>query len=141
MNNGSKLSVESVDTDVSLEAWDQLIVVFECLPTAEAKRGFIDYAQAVVGFNKLRGYLSGAHAEHTKSPLHGVLAAMKLDEERLWAHSKIGKDELATSLFLLFQGLSCDAERVAFVQFADAVIGYHIAKNELGPVDWQRWSM
>ena len=141
MTNGTRLSVEPAPADASLEAWDQLMQVFENLPTAEAKRGFIDYAQAVVGFNKLRGYLTGVQTENPSSPLHGVLAAMKLDEERLWVHSKSGKDELATSLFLLFQGLSCDAERAAFVQFADAVIGYHIAKNELGSVDWQRWSM
>ena len=141
MSKSAEQRAESGTLDTALEAWDRLIQAFDNLPTDDAKRGFLEYARAVLDFNKLREYLAGRKTDTPKSPLNSVLVAMKLDEERLWAHSKSGKDEIAASLLLMFQGLSCDAERFAFTQFAEAVIDYHITKNEIEPSDWQRWSM
>lgn len=141
MTNRTKATLDSDTTDETLQAWDKLLQAFDSLPNNEAKLGFLEYAQAVLDFSKLRRYLTGIRTEEIGSPLHGMLFAMKLDDERLWEHSKAGKDELATKLAMIFQSLSGNAERVAFAQFADAVIGYHITKNETSQIDWRDWSM
>lgn len=125
----------------SLEAWDRLVKAFDNLPNDQAKQGFLDYAQALLDFGKLRRYLKGGRSGDTTSPLHGVLFAMQLDDERVWANSKSGKDQYMTALAVMYQGLSCEAEQVAFAQFADAVIGYHITKNEIAPAGWRDWSI
>lgn len=141
MTKKTKASLEPDTIDETLQAWDRLIQAFDSLPNDEAKVGFLEYAQAVLDFSKLRRYLTGIQTEEISSPLHGMLFSMKLDDERLWEHSKAGKDELATKLVMMFQALSGNAERVAFAQFADAVIGYHITKNETSQIDWRDWSM
>ncbi len=138
--------VANTTSDLSNEAWDAwelLIQAFDRLPCDSAKRGFLEYAQAVLSMNKLRRYLTDTNNEYGQahSPLYGVLFAMKLDDERLWTKCRSGKNELSMALGRSFQSLSCDAERTAFARFADAVIGYHITKNEIAPIDWHHLSM
>ncbi len=141
MTKTAKPAQGSRDTSRSLEAWDRLLEAFDTLPNDEAKQGFLDYAQAILEFGKLRRYLTGRVARDSTSPLHGMLFAMQLDDERVWANSKSGRDQHASALAIMFQGLSCEEEQVAFAQFADAVIGYHLTKNEIAHGGWGDWSI